>query len=91
MTPVSDISVLGTPVTPVTDVPEGCELARVARVDRGQLTVLTAAGDRRVHVGGGLREGAGPAVGDWVAVRGELAVRVLPRRTAFVRTAAGRG
>ncbi|HEV7727524.1 MAG TPA: GTPase RsgA, partial [Modestobacter sp.] len=26
-----------------------------------------------------------------VAVRGELAVAVLPRRTAFVRTAAGRG
>ena len=29
-------------------------------------------------------------MGDWVAVRGELAVAVLPRRSAFVRTMAGR-
>src|SRR3712207_7865269 len=33
---------------------------------------------------------AGPAVGDWVALRGELAVAVLPRRTAFTRVLAGR-
>jgi ribosome biogenesis GTPase len=66
-------------------------VARVARVDRGLLTVLTATGEERVHPGGGLHDGSGPAVGDWVALRGELAVRVLPRRTAFVRTAAGRG
>jgi ribosome biogenesis GTPase len=29
-------------------------------------------------------------VGDWIAVRGELAVAVLPRTSAFVRTVAGR-
>ncbi|WP_369139354.1 ribosome small subunit-dependent GTPase A [Modestobacter versicolor] len=63
----------------------------MARVDRGLLTLLTATGEQRVRVGGGLHDAAAPAVGDWVAVRGELAVRVLPRRTAFVRTAAGRG
>src|SRR3712207_6857082 len=33
---------------------------------------------------------AGPAVGDWVALRGELAVAILPRRTAFTRVVAGR-
>ena len=44
-----------------------------------------------MHVGGGLHGDSSPVVGDLVAVRGELAVRVLPRRTAFVRTAAGRG
>jgi ribosome biogenesis GTPase / thiamine phosphate phosphatase len=74
--------------------PAGCEVARVARVDRSRLTVLTAAGERRVRCATALHDGTGPAtpaVGDWVAVRGELAVAVLPRRTAFVRTAAGRG
>ncbi|PZA19571.1 ribosome small subunit-dependent GTPase A, partial [Modestobacter versicolor] len=73
------------------DVPAGCEVARVARVDRGLLTVLTATGEHRVRLGGALHDESAPAVGDWVAVRGELAVRLLPRRTAFVRTAAGRG
>jgi ribosome biogenesis GTPase len=75
-------------------VPTGCELARVARVDRGRLTVLTATGERWVRPGSTLHDETGlaaPAVGDWVAVRGEVAVAVLPRRTAFVRTVAGRG
>src|SRR5690606_35624252 len=61
--------------------------ARVARVDRGRLTVLTAEGEERVHL---ARTAAEPAVGDWVALRGELAVGVLPRRSAFTRTSAGR-
>jgi ribosome biogenesis GTPase len=91
MTPVSEISFESGRGAPLTEVPNGCEAARVARVDRGQLTVLTAVEERRVHVGGGLHGDSSPVVGDWVAVRGELAVRVLPRRTAFVRTAAGRG
>jgi ribosome biogenesis GTPase len=73
------------------EVSDGAVVARVARVDRSLLTVLTATGEHRIRAGGSLRDGAGPAVGDWVAVRGEVAVRVLPRRTAFVRTAAGRG
>jgi ribosome biogenesis GTPase / thiamine phosphate phosphatase len=72
-------------------VPAGCRAARVARVDRGLLTVLGTDGELRVRPGSGLRGEAAPAVGDWVAVRGELAVELLPRRTAFVRTAAGRG
>jgi len=55
--------------------------------------VLTADGESRVHPGAALYDGtglSGPAVGDWIAVRGELAVAVLPRTSAFVRTVAGR-
>jgi ribosome biogenesis GTPase len=65
----------------------------VARVDRGRLTVLTAHGERRVASGRSLHDAAGlggPAVGDWVLLRGELATEILPRRSAFVRTVAGR-
>jgi ribosome biogenesis GTPase len=57
------------------------------------LSVLGAQGEARVHPGAALYEEAGiggPAVGDWVAVRGELAVAVLTRTSAFVRTSAGR-
>src|SRR5918993_3942049 len=65
----------------------------VARVDRGRLTVLTDDGERRVHPAAGLYDPDGlaaPAVGDWVALRGELAVALLPRTSAFTRTVAGR-
>ncbi|WP_246063218.1 ribosome small subunit-dependent GTPase A [Blastococcus colisei] len=70
----------------------GTVLGRVARIDRGRLTVLTADGERRVVPGAALHatDGTGPAVGDWVTVRGELAVELLPRKSAFVRTVAGR-
>jgi ribosome biogenesis GTPase / thiamine phosphate phosphatase len=88
---VIDVSFLGWTGDGMPEVPDGAAVARVARVDRGLLTVLTAAGERRVRTAAGLHGDAAPAVGDWVAVRGELAVRLLPRRTAFVRTAAGRG
>jgi ribosome biogenesis GTPase len=88
---VIDLVPLGWSQDRLPEVSDGAVVARVARVDRSLLTVLTATGEHRIRVGGSLRDGAGPAVGDWVAVRGEVAVRVLPRRTAFVRTAAGRG
>jgi ribosome biogenesis GTPase len=91
MTLVRDVSEWGARGGAAADLPDGCRAARVVRVDRGLLTLLTATGEQRVHVGGALHDGVAPAVGDWVAVRGDLAVRVLPRRTAFVRTAAGRG
>ncbi|MBN1094194.1 ribosome small subunit-dependent GTPase A [Blastococcus sp. TML/M2B] len=73
--------------------PAGTAPGRVARVDRSLLAVLTADGERRVHPGSGLYADAalgGPAVGDWVALRDDLAVAVLPRRSAFTRTVAGR-
>src|SRR5919112_562035 len=72
--------------------PHGAVLARVARVDRGRLTVLTAEGERRVVPSKAVHDAelGGPAVGDWVVLRGELATEILPRRSAFVRTVAGR-
>jgi ribosome biogenesis GTPase len=90
---VTELTPLGWTAERSPDVPGGCTVGRVARVDRGRLTVLTAQGERWVHRGAALHDwaGTGPAVGDWIAVRGEQAVAVLPRRTAFVRTAAGRG
>ena len=53
---------------------------------------MDRAGERRVVLGQALYadEPTGPAVGDWVALRGEFAVAVLPRTGAFVRTGAGR-
>lgn len=90
MTLVRDVSSGSGAGEHVTGLPDGGEAARVARVDRGRLTVLTAEGERRVSCAGAVHAGTAPAVGDWVVLRGEQAVQVLPRRTAFVRTAAGR-
>jgi ribosome small subunit-dependent GTPase A len=93
MHPVTDLSALGWTPGRAADLPDGSVPARVSRVDRGRLSVLTADGESRVHPGAALYDASGlsgPAVGDWVAVRGELAVAVLPRTSAFVRTVAGR-
>src|ERR671929_2286214 len=87
---VTDLTPLGWTPDRVAELPAGTGPARVARVDRSLLTVLTGDGERRVHVGAALHDEAAPAVGDWVALRGELAVAVLPRRSAFTRTVAGR-
>jgi ribosome small subunit-dependent GTPase A len=90
---VTELSGLGWTPDRAADVPPGCVPARVSRVDRGRLSVLTQAGESRVHPGAALYDESGlsgPAVGDWVALRGELAVAVLPRTSAFVRTVAGR-
>ncbi|MCZ2838220.1 GTPase RsgA [Modestobacter sp. VKM Ac-2985] len=84
---MSDLSVDGHHDVPAHAADDDSE---VARVDRGLLTVLTAGAERRVSCAGGLHDGTAPAVGDWVPLRGDQAVRVLPRRTAVVRTAAGR-
>ncbi len=90
---VIDLSALGWTPGRAADLPAGSVPARVSRVDRGRLSVLTADGESRVHPGAALYDESGlsgPAVGDWVAVRGEVAVAVLPRTSAFVRTVAGR-
>jgi ribosome biogenesis GTPase / thiamine phosphate phosphatase len=89
---VTDLSSLGWTADRDAQLPPGCVPARVARVDRGRLTVLGEAGEQRVVPGSSLHttDLAGPAVGDWVALRGELAVAVLARSSAFVRTVAGR-
>ena len=88
MTPVSDISVSNGRGVAGADLVHDRVVARVARVDRGFLTVLAVEGERRVRWGGSLE--TTPAVGDWVVLEAERAVRLLPRRTAFVRTQAGR-
>ncbi len=79
----------------------GIELAaaRVARVDRGALTVLTGVASTRVRPSGrlfepnpaGFDEPVGtPAVGDWVALDGTVAVAVLSRRSSFERSSSNR-
>ncbi|GAA3157637.1 ribosome small subunit-dependent GTPase A [Blastococcus jejuensis] len=90
---VTDLSALGWTPDRDAELPSGTEPGRVARVDRGRLRVLTADGDRAAFLGTALHDDSGlgtPAVGDWVALRDELAVALLPRRSAFVRTTAGR-
>jgi ribosome small subunit-dependent GTPase A len=93
MPAVTDLSVLGWTSDRDVELPAGCAPARVTRVDRGRLSVVSTDGERRVTPASGLYDGAGapgPAVGDWVALRGELAVAVLRRTSAFTRTVAGR-
>jgi ribosome biogenesis GTPase len=76
----------------------GCRPARVITEHRGELELAAAAGPVRAGVAGRLRHAAAdardlPAVGDWVAFTGApgtATVRaLLPRRSAFVRRAAG--
>jgi ribosome biogenesis GTPase len=66
----------------------GCDLTpgRVARVDRDAVTVLTRAGRLRAGSAGALRRAAtAVAVGDWVALDGDVVVAVLSRRSVFER------
>jgi len=89
---VTDLSVLGWSPDRGGELPPGSLPARVTRVDRGQLSVLTADGNRCVTPGTSVYGADGalrPAVGDWVALRGERAVALLPRTSAFTRTVAG--
>jgi ribosome small subunit-dependent GTPase A len=90
---VIDVSALGWSPQRAAELPPDCVAGRVSRVDRGRLSVLTADGECRAHPAAALFDESGlpgPAVGDWVALRGELAVAVLPRTSAFVRSVAGR-
>lgn len=91
---MTNLALLGWTPERNAELPADTAPARVSRVDRGRLRVLTAEGERAVVPAAALYDGAAdvgaPAVGDWVALRGELAVAILPRRSAFVRTMAGR-
>ncbi|MGY1693050.1 ribosome small subunit-dependent GTPase A [Geodermatophilus sp. SYSU D01105] len=87
---MTELSLLGWTPDRVAELPPDTVPGRVARVDRGRLTVLTAGGEVRAVLAATLHEHGGATVGDWVALRGELAVAVLPRRTAFSRVVAGR-
>jgi ribosome biogenesis GTPase len=76
----------------------GAEPGRVVAQHRGRSIVVTREGERDAALAGRLRRAGAetrPTVGDWVAVetRGEGAaviVAVAPRRSAFMRKAAGR-
>jgi ribosome biogenesis GTPase len=71
----------------------GLEPGRVVVQQRGVLTVAAAGGERPAEVGGRLHRDADagglPVAGDWVGLRGRRIEAVVPRRTAFVRRAAG--
>jgi ribosome biogenesis GTPase len=78
----------------------GLALGRIVAGHRPRLfRVATAEGERTGEVAGRVRHDASgpqdmPAIGDWVALRpreggGTVIQAVLPRRTAFVRRAAG--
>ncbi|HEX4490918.1 MAG TPA: ribosome small subunit-dependent GTPase A [Acidimicrobiia bacterium] len=63
-------------------------VGRVGRVDRGWITVFTGRKPLRARAAGLGRHRdpmRRPAVGDWVIVRGDALVEVLPRRSALVR------
>jgi ribosome biogenesis GTPase / thiamine phosphate phosphatase len=79
---------------------EGLGPGRVVRENRGLYRVLTEPGEVVASASGRLRLDARgridlPAVGDWVALRAETATAravvqaVVPRRSAFIRRAAG--
>jgi len=70
------------------------EPARVAIEHRGAYEVWTASGPRTVTLRGRLAYEAAdrldlPVVGDWVAIRGEAIVALLPRRGCLARQASG--
>lgn len=74
----------------------GDTVGRVGRVDRGWVTVLTGTDEGSVRarvalVGRNRDPLARPAVGDWVVVRAEELVALLPRRSALVRGSTDRG
>ena len=70
---------------------QGLEAGRVVAVHRGALDVATARGSVRAHLPGRLAyDGVDVAVGDWVGIAGAAIRSVLPRRSAIVRSAAGR-
>jgi len=72
----------------------GRAVARVVTEHRGAYRVRGEGEERWAKIAGKLRHGAAspldlPAVGDWVVTEGDIIVAVLPRKTSFVRRAAG--
>src|SRR5436190_11327654 len=69
--------------------------ARVAVEHRDRYVVLSETGEIEAALSGRFRHEALeredlPVVGDWVAIRDSVIHRLLPRRTAFIRNAAGK-
>jgi len=67
------VTLPGTP--PHTDLPPGARLGRLARVDRSAYLVLTEDGPLRVPA---LPPPDVATVGDWLALRDDAVVEVLP-------------
>ncbi|MBF6315378.1 ribosome small subunit-dependent GTPase A [Nocardia cyriacigeorgica] len=68
-----------------------CVPARVIRMDRGECDVATPTGPRRAICPRSDSEVSGLCTGDWVLIDAAMIVRrLLPRRSAIVRTTASR-
>ena len=87
-----DLRALGWTDELADSLPAGLVPARIAVQHRGEYVVYAGAGEVRARLPGRLAyAGDLPAVGDWVALRDGVVETLLPRRSAIVRNAAGRG
>ena len=89
--PGFDLCALGWTAELADNLEQGREPGRVAAVHRGAFDVATAHGNVRARLPGRMvYAGVDVAVGDWVGLAGAIVRSVLPRRSAIVRSAAGR-
>ena len=89
--PGFDLGALGWNAELADNLEQGLEPGRVVAAHRGAFDVATAHGSVRARLPGRLlHDGVDVAVGDWVGLAGALVRSVLPRRSAIVRSAAGR-
>ena len=89
--PGFDLRALGWTAELADTMEQGLEPGRVAAVHRGAFDVATAHGSVRARLPGRMvHDGVDVAVGDWVGLAGALVRSVLPRRSAIVRSAAGK-
>jgi ribosome biogenesis GTPase len=89
--PGFDLAALGWNAELADNLEQGLEPGRVVAAHRGGFDVATAHGSVRARMPGRLlHDGVDVAVGDWVGVAGAVIRGVLPRRSAIVRSAAGR-
>jgi ribosome biogenesis GTPase len=89
--PGFDLRALGWSAELADNLEQGLEPGRVVAAHRGAFDVATAHGGVRARLPGRLlHDGVDVAVGDWVGIAGAIVRSVLPRRSAIVRSAAGR-
>ncbi|MGH2972095.1 MAG: ribosome small subunit-dependent GTPase A [Gaiellaceae bacterium] len=89
--PGFDLAALGWNAELADNLEQGLEPGRVVAAHRGAFDVATAHGSVRARLPGRLlHDGVDVAVGDWVGIAGAVIRGLLPRRSAIVRSAAGR-
>ncbi|HEY2542528.1 MAG TPA: ribosome small subunit-dependent GTPase A [Gaiellaceae bacterium] len=89
--PGFDLASLGWSAEWADNLEQGLSPGRVVAAHRGAFDVATGHGSVRAHLPGRLAyDGVDVAVGDWVGVAGSAIRTVLPRRSAIVRSVAGR-